>query len=403
MLSIEQMQAELRKLPAPARPSMTLPLDQALNYHLAEDVFANIDTPPFANSAMDGFALRFSDITPAGLAVNQRIAAGDAPSALSAGTAARIFTGAPLPLGADTVVIQEDCDYNAEHVRILSTTIRRGDNIRQAGEDLAKGKLIARKGQRLSAPLIGVLASQGIAQVLVLSPLKIALVSTGNELTAIDQPLAAGGIYDSNQHMIKALLSCWGHTQCQQVQLKDDLAATKAELSKLAQQVDLIFTFGGVSVGEEDHIKHAVSELGRIESWKVKLKPGKPLMAGLVNTDATDEAATPILGLPGNPLSAFVTFLLFGRTLLNHLSFDTTSNLQSYQIPLGFAVGSPRKRPELMRVCIHNGRLQKSGNQSSGALASLIQCDGLALIPSDICLEEGDLIDFYPMSTLLHG
>lgn len=403
MLSIEQMQAELRKLPAPARPPMTLPLDQALNYHLADDVFANIDTPPFANSAMDGFALRFSDITPAGLAVNQRIAAGDAPSELSAGTAARIFTGAPLPLGADTVVIQEDCDYNAEHVQILSTTIRRRDNIRQAGEDLAKGKLIARKGQRLSAPLAGVLASQGIAQVPVLSPLKIALVSTGNELTAIDQPLAVGGIYDSNQHMIKALLSCWGHTQCQQVQLKDELAATKAELSKLAQQVDLIFTFGGVSVGEEDHIKHAVSELGRIQSWKVKLKPGKPLMAGLIDTDATKVAATPILGLPGNPLSAFVTFLLFGRTLLNHLSFDTTSNLRGYPMPLGFAVSSPRKRPELMRACIHNGRIEKNGNQSSGALASLIQCDGLALIPSDICLEEGDLIDFYPMSALLHG
>lgn len=404
MLSIEQMRRELQTLPTRKRETLPLPLAMAAGHHLAKDVFAAVDTPPFANSAMDGFAVRFSDLSKGTLAITQRIAAGSAPTVLARGCAARIFTGAPLPDGADTVVIQEDCEYNEDNVSFLSSDIKFGDNIRHKGEDLAKGQLIGKVGQKVNAPLIGVLASQGIAQVDVFKRLSIALVSTGDELTPIGEPLKPGSIYDSNRHMINALLEAWGKVECQHIQLADNLAATKDALSELTGSVDLIFTFGGVSVGEEDHIKQAVSELGEIQSWKVKLKPGKPLMIGLLaNGDSGNESPTPILGLPGNPLSAFVTFLLFGQTLLNHLSFRETPSPFAYPMPLGFAISSARRRPELVRVRIENGKLVKNGNQSSGALASLIDCDGLALVPSDICLEEGSTVDFYPLSALLYG
>ncbi len=404
MLSIEQMRRELQKLPTRKRETLTVPIAKAAGHHLAKDVFAAIDTPPFANSAMDGFAVHFSDISKGTLSITQRIAAGSAPTVLARDSAARIFTGAPVPEGADTVVIQEDCEYNEDNVRFLSSDILLGDNIRLKGEDLAKGQLIGKVGKKVDAPLIGVLASQGIAQVEVFKPLSVALVSTGDELTPIGEPLKPGSIYDSNRHMVNALLESWGKVDCQHIQLADNLAATKKALAQLASSTDLIFTFGGVSVGEEDHIKHAVSELGEIQSWKVKLKPGKPLMVGLLGRgDSGTENPTPILGLPGNPLSAFVTFLLFGQTLLNHLSFRETPSPIAYPMPLGFAINSARQRPELVRVRIENGKLVKNGNQSSGALASLIDCDGLALVPSDICLEEGSTVDFYPLSALLYG
>lgn len=404
MLSIEQMRRELQKLPTRKRETLTVPLAMAMGHRLAKDVFAAIDTPPFANSAMDGFAVHFSDISKGALPIAQRIAAGSTPTVLTRGCAARIFTGAPVPIGADTVIIQEDCEYDEDNVRFLSSDILLGDNIRHKGEDLAKDQLIGRVGQKVDAPMIGVLASQGFAQVEVFKPLRAALVSTGDELTPIGEPLKPGSIYDSNRHMVNALLESWGKVDCQHMQLADNLEATKEALSELADSVDVIFTFGGVSVGEEDHIKQAVSELGEIQSWKVKLKPGKPLMVGLLkHGDSGTTNRTPILGLPGNPLSAFVTFLLFGQTLLNHLSFREISSPIAYPMPLGFAIARPTRRPELVRVRIENGKLLKNGNQSSGALASLIHCDGLALVPSDICLEEGSTVDFYPLSTLLHG
>jgi molybdopterin molybdotransferase len=377
--------------------SQSVPLESALNRRLAQDTYAVFDVPPAANSAMDGYALRLEDLssTVNTLPVSQRVPAGHCPTPLTAGSCARIFTGAEIPEGADTVIIQEDVTPTDAGITFKSIPSTKFDNIRPQGQDLSKGSLLAKRGEKITPPLLGLLASQGLATIAVQRPLKIALLSTGNEIIEPGTELLPGKLFNSNRYAISALLRAWGEVSLCFRHVIDDRAATEIALAQAARDNDLVISFGGVSVGEEDHLKSAVSALGRIEHWKINLKPGKPLMFGHVNQ-------TPLLGLPGNPVSAYVTFLLFAKPLLRALCGEALTAQPMWQLPLGFSIDKPRQRPEYMRARLTDSGLRAAGNQSSGVLSSLHQCDGLAIIPADRRLNVGDLVEFLPMASLIH-
>ena len=301
-LSVDEARA---KFAAAGRCQQSIDLIE-LNYALgrvaATRTRSGLDVPPLDNSAMDGFAVNSQDLKklPARYSVSQRITAGQIGLPLAAGTAARIFTGAPLPLNADAVVIQEQCEYkkgvDGNSVVILKR-VEAGNNVRPAGQDIGKGDTVVRQGQRLNAIDLGLLASTGTAQVTVYKPLRVAVFSTGNELAIPAAVLKPGQIYNSNRTMLLSLCRQLGFEVIDCGIVADTLSATKRGLSEAAQQADVVISSGGVSVGEEDHIKPAIQALGNLEQWKVQMKPGKPVVLGRM-------ADTPLIGLPGNPVSA---------------------------------------------------------------------------------------------------
>lgn len=421
MLSIQQVQTKLANMHGFQLPTVTLALHEALNYRLAEPVIAPLDVPPAANSAMDGYALTLSDLQKNNftLPVSQRITAGSLPAPLQKNTCARIFTGAVIPAGADLVIIQEDTTITDNKVFFSKEEqYSIHDNIRPKSQDIAKGSLLAHAGSKITPALMGLLASQGLANISVIAPLKVALLSTGDEIVTPGLPLPLGKIYNSNRYSVGSLLQHWGPVTLSYIDVQDTYEATCDALRNAAQHHDLIISFGGVSVGEEDHIKNAVKALGQVEHWKVKLKPGKPIMAGTIYTSANKSShltldaagkaqsshccSVPILGLPGNPVSAFVTFLLFAKPLLSALTGSQFTPTKPLQIPLGFAINKPKKRPEFMRVNVFDGKIMPCANQSSGVLSSLYECDGLAFIPEDTCLKEDDHVNYYPLEVLIH-
>lgn len=378
--------------------SETLPLSQARGRILAEDCLALVDVPPAANSAMDGYALVApSSPPPCTLPISQIIAAGTPPKPLEQGTAARIFTGAEIPPGANAVVIQEDCDATAETVTVR-VAVKPSENIRQQGQDLQRGQLVAKKGERLTAVHLGLLASCGISVVTVAAKPRIALLSTGSELIEPGQTLAPGQIYNSNQFMLAALLEDWGCEVVFKGRVEDDLEKTRRLLSEWAEAVDLIVTSGGVSVGDADHLKAAISSTGELNLWKVRLKPGKPLAFGHIHHTARK---TPVIALPGNPVSSFVTAALFIKPFIAGLCGQPYRPLEFRPQVSGFSIDRPNKRPELIRVKWENGKLQRFSNQSSGVLSSVVWADGLAWIEADICVRAGDTVPYIAMSDLL--
>ena len=398
MLSVKEMQEKLQDTTALALKMENVPLSDGLNRRLAHDIVAAHHVPPANNSAMDGYALRLSDLTASdSLPITQRITAGTTPSELLPNSCARIFTGAEIPAGADTVIMQENAIEQGQLVKFSQPTPNRpGENIRPQGQDITAGHRLARQGEKITPALLGLLASQGLSTLPVQRPLVVTLLSTGNEIIEPGQPIAAGQIYNSNFSSISSLLRAWGFVEIQYRHVPDTLSDTLDAFDQSAGKSDLVISFGGVSVGEEDHVKSAIMALGKLEHWKIKLKPGKPMMLATINQ-------TPILGLPGNPVSAFVTFLLFGKHLLNALCSTPVREPLSLKVPLGFTVNKARQRPEYIRANIQSGEIVSAGNQSSGVLSSLNQCQGLALIHEDRCIQQGETVSFFPLESLIYA
>jgi molybdopterin molybdotransferase len=365
----------------------TVPLLDAAGRVLADELRAPIDVPPADNSAMDGYALRHADWPGADneLAVSQRITAGSSPAALAPGTAARIFTGAEVPPGADTVVMQERCEAADGAVRILELPAP-GANIRPRGQDVRTGQAVLSPGRRLRAQDLGLAASLGLDRVPVYRPLRVAVLSTGDELVDPGRPLGPGQIYNSNRFTMHGQLAAWGFEVVDLGVARDDPGAVRDLLRRGAEAADAVVTSGGVSVGEEDHVRDVVAALGRLDLWRIAVKPGKPFAFGAVGE-------TPFLGLPGNPVSVFVTLLVIARPFLFACQGRRDLELRPSFRPARFA----RKaswREDYLRVRDGGDGVQLYDNQSSGALFSTAWADGLVRQPAETAIEAGDPVEF---------
>ena len=384
-----------------------VPTQVAAGRVLATCLRSVIDVPPLHNTSMDGYAVRCADVTAAGtkLAVAQRIPAGSVGHTLAPGTAARIFTGAPLPAGADAVVMQELCAPDGDAVTVNHVP-HPGEWIRRRGEDIAASAEVLAAGTRLTAAHVGVAASVGAAQLTVFRRLRVALFSTGDELAMPGEPLKPGGIYNSNRYTLRALLEGLGCVVDDLGIVPDTREATRAALRAAAAGNDLILTSGGVSVGEEDHVKPAVEAEGALDLWKIAIKPGKPLAFGRVggNLGAGDTAgkgAAAFIGLPGNPVSSFVTFLMLVRPFIlkSQGATELRPRARGLQADFDFK-GDPRR--EFLRARINDtGGLDLFPNQSSGVLTSCTWADGLIDNPPRRAIACGDTVRFLPFSELL--
>ena len=378
----------------------------ALGRVLAEDVKSLVDVPPLDNTSMDGYAVRCVDTaTPAQtLRIAQRIPAGSIGTQLESGTAARIFTGAPVPPGADAVVMQEDCTVGDQPDQVtINVAPTAGQWIRRSGEDLTTGKTCLTAGTFLRPQELGVAASAGLTHLNVKRRVKVAAFFTGDELALPGEPLKPGGIYNSNRD---TLLACLKSLGCEATDLgivPDRLDATREALRKASKDHDLIITSGGVSVGEEDHIKPAVTAEGRLDLWQIAIKPGKPLAFGAVRKSAEPKDGEAwFIGLPGNPVSSFVTFLLFVRPFILKLQGREAKSSQSYLMRADFDWLKADRRNEFLRVKLNdNGGLDLFPNQSSGVLTSASWGDGLVDCPPNQPIKSGDLVKYIPFDALL--
>ncbi len=360
---------------------------------LATDLVAGLDLPPWPNSAMDGYALRLADWQGEPLPVSQRILAGQAPEPLQPGSCARIFTGAPLPAGADTVEMQENAEILADgRVRFLEP-IKVGQNVRPQGQETRAGEVVLPAGTRLGPVELGLAASLGCAVLVVRRRPRVAVVSTGDELVEPGQPLGPGQIYNSNRSLLCAWLQRLGCEVRDAGILPDDAQRTREALAALGD-ADLILSTGGVSVGEADHLGQVLREEGELALWKLAIKPGKPLTCGHFR-------GVPVLGLPGNPASTLVTFALLARPyLLRRLGVQRVAPL-SVEVAAGFAWSKPGKRREYLRARLENGRAVLYPNQSSGVLRSAAWADGLVEVLEERTYAEGETLRFIPLSEVL--
>ena len=408
ILSVEQVQRYLIERVLPVAGKEVVATETALGRVLAEDQRSLMNIPGADNSAMDGYALASRDIEHAGefrLVVSQRIAAGQVGQPLAPGTAVRIFAGAWLPPGADTVAMQEHCRIEPDGTVVIPGPVTRGAHVRRAGEDIAAGACILRRGTRLRAQDLGLAASVGLARLPVFRRLRVALLSTGNELVEPGAALRPGQIYNSNLYMLAGLLQGLGCEWFSAGWVPDDPTQTHEALERAAEAADLVIATGGVSVGEEDHVKAAIRDIGHLDLWRVAVKPGKPLAFGRIG-------ATPFLGLPGNPVSAFVTFCLFVRPFVQRSQgivcgqggADTVP--RSFPVVAGFEWSGAKKRREYLRARL---RLTENGativeiypNQSSAALTSAAWAEGLVEVPEGHTVAHGQTVRFFPFSELL--
>ena len=386
--------------PLPATELQALSTCDALGRVLSEDVRSGLDVPPADNTSMDGYAMRCADVPAAGtlLPVSQRIPAGVVGEALKPGTAARIFTGAQVPAGADAVVMQEQCEAQGDAVRV-DVVPTPGQWIRRRGEDVQEGQVVLAAGARLTPQALGLAASVGAATLQVMRRPRVALFSTGDELVMPGEPLKPGAIYNSNRFTLRALIQAMGCDCTDLGIVPDNLAATRDALRRAALGNDLIVTSGGVSVGEEDHLRPAVQAEGRIELWQIAIKPGKPLAFGEVNR--ADGSAAYIVGLPGNPVSSFVTFLLMVRPVLLRLQGASDLQARHTLMRADFDWPRPDKRREFLRARRNEaGGLDLFPNQSSGVLTSAVWGDGVVDNPSGQAIRRGDAVRFLAFNEL---
>ena len=396
LISVEQAVEKILAQAVPVQQVEQVDILEALNRVLAEDLHSTIDVPGYDNSAMDGYAVRSEDCLSSGrsLPVTQRIPAGQVGTALEPGTAARIFTGAPVPEGADAIVMQEMCqqvdDEKQGNTVTVNTVVTAGSNVRRAGEDIAKGGVVLRAGKKLRAQELGLLASVGLAKFNVRRRLKVATFFTGDEIVTPGQPLAAGQIYNSNRYTLRGLLQAM---DCEIIDLgivPDTLEATVDVLEQAAAGADLVITSGGVSVGEEDYVRIALEKLGELSMWRIAMKPGKPVAFGKVG-----EAL--FMGLPGNPVSVFVTFLIFTRALILKLQGAADYHAKRVSVIADFE-WPPIKRQEYLRVRLVNRdnmvMAQLYPHQGSGVLSSTSWADGLVEVMVGKEIKKGDIIDY---------
>ncbi len=408
MLSLDEALSRLAEgaRAAAIRQTESVPTLEALGRVLAEDVHSLVDVPPADNSAMDGYAVRAADVPAAGtlLPVSQRIPAGVVGAPLAAGTAARIFTGAQVPEGADAVVMQEQCEAVDGGVR-FQVVPTPGLAIRRRGEDVQRGTAVVSRGLRLTPQALGLAASVGCGQLQVLRRPRVALFSTGDELVmpgeVAPEAMKPGAIYNSNRFLLRGLLQAAGCEVTDLGIVPDRLDATREALRRAAAGNDLIVTSGGVSVGEEDHLKPAVQAEGELDLWQMAIKPGKPLAFGHVRK--AEGGVALFLGLPGNPVSSFVTFLLAGRTVLRALQGMDVALPRALPVTADFDFRKPDvKRREFLRVRLNAaGALEAFPNQGSGVLTSAVWADGLVDLHPGQAVQRGDVLAFLPLSQLL--
>ena len=387
----------------------------ALGRVLAADVLSALDVPPADNTSMDGYALRAADVPAAGavLPVAQRIPAGRVGQPLQPGTAARIFTGGQVPAGADAVVMQERCEALAGEglgsVKV-NTVPAAGQWIRRRGEDVQRGAAVLQRGQRLNPQALGLAASVGAGTLSVLRRPRAALFSTGDELQMPGEVLRPGAIYNSNRYTLRALLQAAGCEVRDLGIVGDTLAATRAALREAAADSDLIITSGGVSVGEEDHLKPAAQAEGELDDWQIAMKPGKPLALGRIRRpEATggrsrraDGSAALLIGLPGNPVSSFITCLLMVNTALRAMQGMPAALPAGLPLRAAFDWPQPDRRREFLRVRLNaESELELFDNQSSGVLTSAVWADGLVDNPPGRAITRGDIVRFLPLSELI--
>jgi molybdopterin molybdotransferase len=405
LLSFDEALAHILSQAVPPLPIEELNTFEVFDRVLARDLLATLNVPPMDNTQMDGYAVRRSDLA-AGLPlrVSQRVPAGKVGTALQAGTTARVFTGALIPSGADAVVMQEMTELQGDSV-LFKHLPEDGEWIRRAGEDIQAGSVILPAGTRMSPQAAGLAASVGLATVPVRARVRVACFSTGDELAMPGEVLKPGAIYNSNRFVLLSLLRKLGCIVSDLGIVPDSLAATQAALRQAAVSNDLIITCGGMSVGEEDHVKPAVQAEGSLSLWSIAMKPGKPLAYGKVRrADVTGTSSTAhFIGLPGNPVSAFVTFLLFARPFILRLQGMSDVAPPRLNLRADFSWLRPDRRREFLRARINQqGGLDLYPNQGSAVLTSTVWADGLVDNPAGHAIKPGDPVQFISMSGLLN-
>ncbi len=391
----------LEHLLAQAKPierTETLPLAQTLGRVLANDILVPADVPPADNSAVDGYAVRAADtVSGQPLLVSARVAAGQAPGVLEPGTAVRIFTGSEIPAGADAVVMQERTEPRGDGIAITAE-VTAGQNIRRQGQDLRGGDVALTAGTPVRPQEMGLLGSMGMGSVEVRQRLRVAVFSTGDELVEPGQPLQPGQIYNTNRFTLAGLLQQIGCELVRCETLQDDRESTRKALLDAAAEADLVITSGGVSVGEEDHVRVVLEESGELSLWRMAIKPGKPLAFGSLN-------GTPVLGLPGNPAAVLVTFLMAAVPYIRRCQGNQRYLPLGERLPAGFSTDKASFRREFLRARkeVRDGETVVTiyPNQSSGVLSSACWAGGLAVVPEDTTITSGDPVLYYAFSELL--
>ena len=398
LLAYDDALAQLTASIAPLAKVIDVPLLQALGKVLAQPIDAGIDVPGCAMSAMDGYAINTADLGAGDvteLPLGQRIAAGDAEATLAAGSAARIFTGAPIPAGADAVIMQEQVEVSGQTIR-FDVRPRSGQNIRPAGNDIRRGTRILQQGSRLRSQDIGLAASIGLQSLPVYAPVRVGIFFTGDELVEPGESLGSGKIYDSNRYTLHGLLESMG---CEIVDLGlvgDTLEETRDAMLQACGRADLVVTSGGVSVGEEDHVRIAIEQLGELRLWRLAIKPGKPLAYGQIDDTA-------FIGLPGNPVSVFATFCLFVSPVIQVMQGRSWRKPTAVSVRADFDWPEPDSRREFLRA-----RLSEAGdgetvvqiypNQDSGVLTSTVWADGFVEIAENETVRAGERVNYLPFT-----
>ncbi len=398
LMAHDEALALLRGRVTPVVDAETLALEDALGRVLAADVTAPRDIPAFDNAAMDGFAVRHEDLAPGdetSLPISMSVFAGDTPRPLAAGTCARIFTGAPMPLGSDTCIMQEDVHFDGQTAH-FPAGIPRGINVRPAGEDQARGKAVVSAGTRLRPQELAAIASAGQARVKAFRPLRVALMSSGDEIIRPHEPFREGAIYDANHYILRGALAALGAEVADYGVLEDTRAAVRAAYERAVEECDVIVTSAGASQGEADYMAETVAEMGDLHAWRLAIKPGKPIGFGQIGD-------TVFIGLPGNPVAAFVTFLIYGMPTLAALGGHQWREPERYPLAAGFAMKRRKKgRREFLRGWTERdaeGRLvvRRFPRDGSGLISSLTAASGIIELDEELeAVEEGQPVNFIP-------